>query len=77
MGIIFAQLGDELPPRHLVGIEPSSTVGEAVQAVREAFKLPEGGGVLLSFEGQQLEDQTATLSGGEVPADAVLGAVRA
>jgi hypothetical protein len=76
MGIIFAQLGAELPARHLVGIEPSSTVGEAAQAVREAFKLPDDGEVLLFFAGGALDDPAATMAGGEVPADAVLEAVR-
>lgn len=77
MGIIFVQLGDELPARHLVGIEPGSTVAEAQQATRAAFNLPEGGGVSLSFGGKPLADDSATLGGSEVPADAILEAVRA
>ncbi|MEA2346792.1 MAG: hypothetical protein QOG62_579 [Thermoleophilaceae bacterium] len=76
MGIIFAQLGDELPARHLVEIEPGSTVGDAQAAVRAAFNLPEDAGLELAFDGQALPDQAATLEAGTVPADAVLTAAR-
>jgi hypothetical protein len=77
MGIIFAQLANELPARHLVCIEPASTIAEAQRATRTAFKLPDDGGVLLSFGGEPLEDASATLGGRGVPADAILEAVRA
>jgi hypothetical protein len=77
MGIIFAQLDDELPARHLVDIDPSSTVAATQAAVRTAFNLPEGGDVQLAFGGRALADPSTTLAVGEVPADAVLEASKA
>jgi hypothetical protein len=74
MGIIFAQLEQELPARHLVGIAPASTVEEATDAVRDAFKLAAGQSVRLEFAGQALD--SGTLAASEVPADAVLEATR-
>jgi len=54
--MIYALVPDELPPRALPSVSPSSSVAETRIAVLEAFKEPgEPDSVSLSFNGTALD----------------------
>lgn len=72
MGILFAHLEGELPARHLEGITPASTISEATEAVRGAFRLPSERSLRLSFGKQVLDDPSNALAHWQVPADAII-----
>jgi hypothetical protein len=56
--MIYALVPDELPPRALPGVSPSSSVAETQAAVLEAFKEPgEPDSVSLSFNGTALSGE--------------------
>ncbi|MDX6535493.1 MAG: Ubiquitin family [Gaiellales bacterium] len=58
--MIYALVPDELPPRALPGVSPSSSVDETREAVLEAFKEPGApGSVSLSFNGTALDSGTS------------------
>jgi hypothetical protein len=72
---VFALLRGELPPRHLVGIDASSSVLEAQAAAQHAFREP-GAMFRLSYGGNECADESAPLSSYNVPDEALIDAER-
>jgi hypothetical protein len=69
---IYALLKGELPPRHLPGIEPGSSVEVALTGLRETFQLSNGASYVLSFEGKTMTDVEASLASYDVPDEALV-----
>jgi hypothetical protein len=70
--VIYAMLRGELPPRALMGIDESSSVEDAKQAVLAAFKAK--GDCRLSNDGSQLDDDSRELAHYGVEHDALIHA---
>jgi hypothetical protein len=72
--VIFAMLKGELPPRGLDGVDDTSTVGAACDAVRTAFKTPPDARCVLRAGDVELDDPGSTLGSYGVRRDALLHA---